>query len=135
MVEHSSLEGEKHTRPQLIDAAIDGMRRSLDEHASYLTPKIFKTFEQDLLQAEYGGIGAYVGEDPEDHIFTITRPIYSGPAYRAGLHSDDKIVRIDDWPTITTAGSKPETEIIKRLKGKPGTKVKLYVWRRGLIRR
>jgi len=53
------------------------------------------------LQAEYGGIGAYVGEDNEDHLFTIRQPIYSGPAYKAGLHTDDKIVRIDDWPTAT----------------------------------
>ena len=42
--------------------------------------------------------------------------------------SEDKIVRIDDWPTI----GKPVDEIIKRLKGKPGTPVKLYVWRRGM---
>jgi len=132
MVEHSSLEGEKHTRVQLIDAAIDGMLRSLDEHSSYLTPDSFKKFEQDLLQAEYGGIGAYVGEDNEDHLFTIRQPIYSGPAYKAGLHTDDKIVRIDDWPTLTPSGSKPTDDIIKRLKGKPGTKVKLYVWRHGM---
>jgi hypothetical protein len=132
MVEHSSLEGDKHTRTQLIDSAIDGMLRSLDEHSSYLTPKLFKGFEQELLQAEYGGIGAYVGEDQEDHLFTIRQPIYSGPAYRAGLHTDDKVVRIDDWPTLTPGGSKPTDDIIKRLKGKPGTKVKLYIWRHGM---
>jgi carboxyl-terminal processing protease len=132
MVEHSSLEGDKHTRTQLIDSAIDGMLRSLDEHSSYLTPKLFKGFEQELLQAEYGGIGAYVGEDAEDHLFTIRQPIYSGPAYRAGLHTDDKVVRIDDWPTLTPGGSKPTDDIIKRLKGKPGTKVKLYIWRHGM---
>src|SRR5262249_15781449 len=54
------------------------------------------------------------------------------PAYKAGLHTDDKIVRIDDWPTLTASGSKPTDDIIKRLKGKPGTTVKLYVWRHGM---
>ncbi len=132
LIETTSLEGDKKKRDDLITAALDGMMRSLDEHSSYLTPKIFKTFEQDLLQAEYGGIGAYVGEDNEDHLFTIRQPIYSGPAYKAGLHTDDKIVRIDDWPTLSASGSKPTDEIIKRLKGKPGTKVKLYVWRHGM---
>lgn len=127
-----SLEGDKHDREELIDAALDGMLSSLDEHSSYLTPKSYQRFEQDLLSAEYGGIGAYVGEDPDDHLFTITRPIYSGPAYKAGLHSDDKIVRIDDWPTLGPDGTKPTDEIIKRLKGKPGTAVKIYVWRRGM---
>lgn len=132
LIGRASLEGDKHKREDLIDSALDGMLRSLDEHSSYLTPKSYERFEQDLLSAEYGGIGAYVGEDPEDHIFTITRPIYSGPAYKAGLHSDDKIVRIDDWPTLGPDGSRPTDEIIKRLKGKPGTSVKIYVWRRGM---
>ena len=132
MIESTSLEGETHSREKLIDAALDGMLRSLDEHSSYLTPKDFKVFDQELLQAEYGGIGAYVGEDLDDHLFTIRQPIYSGPAYRAGLHTDDKIVRIGDWPTVGPNGSQPTDEIIKRLKGKPGTKVKLYVWRHGM---
>jgi carboxyl-terminal processing protease len=132
MIESTSLEGETHTREDLIDAALDGMLRSLDEHSSYLTPKAYKVFDQELLQAEYGGIGAYVGEDPDDHLFTIRQPIYSGPAYRAGLHTDDKIVRIEDWPTVGPNGSQPTDDIIKRLKGKPGTKVKLYVWRHGM---
>ncbi|MDZ4774092.1 MAG: S41 family peptidase [Planctomycetota bacterium] len=132
LIETTSLEGEKKKRDDLITAAMDGMMRSLDEHSSYLTPKAYKEMEQDLLNPDYGGIGAYVGEDPDDRLFTIRQPIYSGPAYRAGLHSDDKIVRIDDWPTFTPQGSRPLDEIIKRLKGKPGTMVKLYVWRRGM---
>jgi C-terminal peptidase prc len=132
LIETTSLEGEKKKREDLITAAMDGMMRSLDEHSSYLTPKQYKEMEQDLLNPDYGGIGAYVGEDPDDRLFTIRQPIYSGPAYRAGLHSDDKIVRIDDWPTFTPQGSRPLDEIIKRLKGKPGTTVKLYVWRRGM---
>ncbi len=132
LIQTNALEGPEVKREDLIDAACDGMLNYLDEHSSFMAPKAFKKFEQDLLSAEYGGIGAYVGEDPEDKIFTITRPIYSGPAYRAGLHTDDKIVRIDDWPTITNSGSHPLDEIIKRLKGKPGTQVKLYIWRRGM---
>jgi len=132
LIGRASLEGDHFKRDDLIDAALNGMLERLDEHSSYLTPKGYQKMEQELLSAEYGGIGAYVQEDPDDHIFTITRPIYSGPAYKAGLHSDDKIVRIDDWPTLGPDGSHPTDEIIKRLKGKPGTAVKIYVWRRGM---
>ncbi len=133
LIETTSLEGEKQTREKLVDAALDGMLRSLDEHSSFLTSKSFQdNFAEDLLDPEYGGIGAYVGEDPEDGLFTIRQPIYSGPAYKKGLHSEDKIVRIGDWPTYTAQGSRPLDEIIKRLKGKPGTTVKLYIWRRGM---
>lgn len=128
VIETAALEGDKVKREDLISSALDGMLRSLDEHSSYMTPKVFKDFAQDLLQPQYGGIGAYVHEDPDDKLFTIRQPIYSGPAYRAGLHSDDKILRIGDWPTI----GKPVDDIIKRLKGEPGTDVKLYIWRRGM---
>jgi C-terminal peptidase prc len=121
------LEGDKVTRQDLLEAAMDGMLRSLDAHSAYLAPKEYRRFEQDL-EAVYGGIGAYVAEDRNDGLFTITHPIYSGPAYKAGLMSEDKIVRIDDWATL----GQPVDDIIKRLKGRPGTPVKLYIWRRGM---
>lgn len=127
MVELEHLDGDKFEREDLIHAAINGMLGALDRHSAFLSSDYFKQFNQDL-EANYGGIGAYVDTDPADGLFTITRPIYSGPAYKAGLKSDDKIVRIDDWPTL---GERRE-DIIKRLKGKPGTKVRLYIWRRGM---
>ncbi len=127
VVQQHHIEGDLHDRDELIDAALDGMLQSMDQHSSYFSSDDYKKFEQDL-EAEYGGIGAYVGTDPADGIFTITRPIYSGPAYRAHLMTDDKIVRIDDWPTL----GQNVDDIIKRLKGRPGTSVKLYVWRHGM---
>ncbi len=131
MILDSHVEGDKVSEEELLDAALDGMLRSMDNHSNYFSPEMFAEFQQDL-QAEYGGIGAYVGVDRDDNIFTITRPIYSGPAYRANLRTDDKIVRIDDWPTHENGVSKPTEDVIRRLKGEPGTIVKLYVWRRGM---
>jgi len=126
-VQRFHLEGATLTREGLIDAALGGMLRSLDKHSAYMPSDAYGAFEQEL-EAEYGGIGAYVGTDRDDGLFTITRPIYSGPAYRGGLMTDDKIVKIGDWPTI----GEDVDDIIKRLKGRPGTGVKLYVWRRGM---
>jgi C-terminal peptidase prc len=127
LVQDAHIDGADVTRSELIEAAADGMLRSMDRHSSYFSPEAFRKFELDL-EAEYGGIGAYVGMDREDGLFTITRPIYSGPAYKAGLYTDDKIVRIGDWPTV----GEPVNDVIKRLKGKPGTSVELYIWRRGM---
>lgn len=127
VVRQYHLEGDKVTREELVEAAIDGMLRSLDPHSAYFSPEVYEKFEQDI-EAEYGGIGAYVGVDRDDNLFTITRPIYSGPAYEADLRTDDKIVRIGDWPTI----GEEVDDIIDRLKGRPGTDVKLYVWREGM---
>lgn len=127
MVLNYHLESDHVDQDELLRAALDGMLRYMDEHSSYFDPESYAKFLLDL-EAEYGGIGAYVGIDLGDRLFTINRPIYSGPAYRAGLHTDDKIVRIDSWPTL----GEPIDDVIKRLKGKPGTAVKLYVWRRGM---
>ena len=127
LIQELHLEGDTVDREALLEAAMQGMLQRLDRHSSYFSSKSYEKFEQDL-EAEYGGIGAYVQNDPDDGLFTITRPIYSGPAYRAGLGTDDKIVRIGDWPTV----GEPTDEVIKRLKGKPGTDVALYIWRRGM---
>ena len=126
-VQNYHLEGPLYSREQLLNSAFNGLLGSLDRHSAYFSSQSFKRFEQDL-EADYGGIGAYVGIDREDSLFTITRPLYSGPAYKAGIMSDDKIVRIGDWPTV---GEKQD-DVIKRLKGKPGTDVTLYIWRRGM---
>jgi carboxyl-terminal processing protease len=128
MISDGHLEGDRLEESELIDAALNGMLGALDRHSSYMPAESYKQFSMDLLESDYGGIGAYVRNDPVDNIFTITRPIYSGPAYRAGLATDDKIVQIDEWPTIGNV----QEDIIKRLKGKPATMVKLYIWRRGM---
>ncbi len=127
LVEAMHIDGAIATREELVDAGLGGILRYLDDHSAYFSPEAYANFIQDL-EAEYGGIGAFVGEDREDGLFTITRPIYSGPAYRAGLQSDDKIVRVDEWPTV----GQPTEDVIKRLKGQPGTTVRLYIWRRGM---
>lgn len=131
MIMSAHVEGDKVTEEELLDAALDGMLRSMDPHSNYFSSAVFAEFQQDL-KAEYGGIGAYVGVDRDDNIFTITRPIYSGPAYQANLRSDDKIVRIDNWPTHENGVSKPTEDVIRRLKGEPGSVVRLYIWRRGM---
>jgi C-terminal peptidase prc len=55
------------------------------------------------------------------------RPIYSGPAYKAGLRSGDKILEVDDWETSGHSSD----EIIARLKGRPESPVKLKWFRVG----
>ncbi len=125
------IEGDTLDRQELLDAALGGMLRSLDQHSSYMNTESFSRFQQDI-SGEYGGIGAYVNVDRTDNLFTITQPIYSGPAYKADLRSDDKIIMIDEWPTHDHGISKDQDDIIRRLKGKPDTPVKLYIWRRGM---
>lgn len=108
----------------LLSAAADGMLQALDPHSTYLSPKELQKWTFDL-NPQYGGIGAYVNH--VEDVFTILRPIYSGPAYKMGLRSGDQILKVDDW---ATAG-KDSDEITGRLKGMPGTTVKVNIYRKG----
>ncbi|MDP6849940.1 MAG: S41 family peptidase [Planctomycetota bacterium] len=123
-VQMRHMEGERFSREELVAAAADGLLGRLDPHSDFLTGSDFGEFIFDM-NPEYGGIGAYV--NVVEGIFTITRPIYSGPAYEAGLLTGDKIVEVDGWSTL----DQPMDETIRRLKGKPGTEVTALVHRRG----
>ncbi len=120
------IHGSQVTDAELIEFAAKGMLQGLDPHSTYFTSEEFKKFFFDL-NREYGGIGAFVNFD-QDNDFSIIRPIYSGPAYKAGLKSGDKILEVDGWET---AGHTTD-EIIARLKGRPETPVVLKWFRAGL---
>jgi carboxyl-terminal processing protease len=114
----------KIDRKKLVQAAVRGMVASLDPFSGYMDPAERKQLEETLNGA-YGGIGAYV--NLVDGIFTIVSPIYGGPADRAGLRSLDRVMEVDG---VKTSGE-GMTKIISRLKGKPDTKVKVKIFRRG----
>ncbi|HYC79189.1 MAG TPA: S41 family peptidase, partial [Planctomycetota bacterium] len=118
-------DGDQYVDDDLRNFAAKGMLERLDPHSTFLTPSEATdwTFE---LNPTYAGIGAYVNMDENNRIF-IARPIYSGPAYRAGLQTGDRILSVDGWDTL----DKAQQEIIGRLKGPPGTTVSLKIHRRG----
>ncbi len=117
--------GNDLTDKELLEYAAKGMLAGLDPHSTYFTSDEYKKFFFDL-NREYGGIGAFVNFD-QDGDFSIVRPIYSGPAYKANLRSGDKILEVDGWET----SGHTSDEIIARLKGRPETPVTLKVFRAG----
>ena len=119
------IRGSSVTDAELVEYAAKGMLQGLDPHSTFFTSEEYQKFFFDL-NREYGGIGAFVNFD-QDGDFSIVRPIYSGPAYTAGLRSGDKILEVDGWET---AGHTTD-EIIGRLKGKPDTNVELKWFRTG----
>ncbi|NQU50817.1 MAG: S41 family peptidase [Planctomycetes bacterium] len=124
MAQRDHMEGGNYSREEMLAGAASGMLNVLDPYSTYFSGDEYRDFWFDL-NPEYGGIGAYV--NTINGIFTIIRPIYSGPAYKVGLLSDDRIFTVDGWSTV----DQPNDEVIKRLKGPPGTEVKLEVFRDG----
>jgi len=123
-IDHYHPDGDKKSVEDLLGAAAKGMLRKMDTHSTYLTAKQRADWMFDL-NKNYCGIGAFVNFNQRD-VFTIIRPIYSGPAYRAGLRTDDNILEVDGWSTR----DQDLNEIVKRLKGPAGTLVKIKVMRR-----
>uniref|UniRef100_A0A7V3ZWE2 S41 family peptidase n=1 Tax=candidate division WOR-3 bacterium TaxID=2052148 RepID=A0A7V3ZWE2_UNCW3 len=109
----------------LIKNAIDGMLNSLDPYTQYLTEEEFKDLKIRT-EAQFGGIGIQIGI--QDGQLTVISPIEGTPAYRAGIIAGDKIVKIND---VSTEGISLE-EAVKKLRGEPGTKVKVTIKREGI---
>ena len=117
---------------ELRNAAAKGMAGALDPFTNYYDTKEYKEFRESM-SGEYAGIGAKVGflgdpTDPDERRFCVIRPIYSGPAYRAGLRSYDEIVKINGEPTK----GKELEKLVDSLKGTPDTSVQISVTRHGL---
>ncbi|UTH76789.1 S41 family peptidase [Chromobacterium sp. IIBBL 290-4] len=108
---------------KLIDEAIKGMLSGLDPHSAYLGPEEFKDLREDN-QGEFGGLGIEISS--EDGFVKVISPIEDTPAQKAGIKSGDLIIKIDDTPVRGLS----LTDAVKKMRGKPGSKVTLTVARK-----
>ncbi len=121
------LDKDKVQASGLEDAAASGLTRALDPHTTYMSPEANAKLLESL-DPSYGGVGAYVFNDVNNASrFTISRPIYGGPVYRAGLLAGDMVTAIEG---TTTEGLTVE-DCVRLLKGPPGTSVTVSILRRG----
>jgi carboxyl-terminal processing protease len=109
---------------KLITEAINGMLSGLDPHSAYLDADAFKDLRVGT-QGEFGGLGIEVSM--EDGFVKVVSPIEDTPAFLAGIKSGDLIVKLDETPVKGLTLS----EAVKRMRGKPGTKITLTVLRKG----
>ena len=109
---------------KLITEAINGMLSGLDPHSAYLDADAFKDLKVGT-QGEFGGLGIEVSM--EDGFVKVVSPIEDTPAFQAGIKSGDLIIKLDETPVKGLTLS----EAVKRMRGKPGTKITLTVLRKG----
>jgi carboxyl-terminal processing protease len=112
------------TDAQLIRGAIDGMLASLDPHSSYLDSRGFRSL-MTTTDGNYGGLGLTVTmEDSAVKVIAATR---GTPADRAGIKAGDFITHIDG--RLFYGGTLDEA--VDRMRGNPGTSVRLTIVRPG----
>lgn len=108
---------------KLIDDAIGGMVAGLDPHSQYFDKKSFKEF-REATTGRFVGIGIEMAMD--DGLVKVVTPIEGTPAFRAGLKSGDLITKIDD----TFVKGLSVDQAVKKMRGNPGTKVNLTIFRK-----
>ncbi|MEK7147198.1 MAG: PDZ domain-containing protein, partial [Patescibacteria group bacterium] len=109
----------------LIYGAADGVIKSLnDPYSVFFKPSDAKKFEEDV-GGIFGGIGAEIGIKNEKLV--IVAPLKNTPAERAGLKSQDHIIKIDDLFTLDISID----EAVKHIRGEKGTTVILTILREG----
>lgn len=109
---------------KLIEDAIQGMLAGLDPHSAYLDPEAFKEMRIGT-EGEFGGLGIEV--TMENGFVKVVTPIDDTPAKKAGIETGDLIIRIDDTPVK----GMPLNDAVKKMRGKPGTKITLTIVREG----
>ena len=112
---------------KLSEDAIRGMLKGLDPHSTYTDAKETKAMNEPL-QGDFEGIG--VQFNMIEDTLVVIQPIVNGPSQKVGILAGDRIVSVND---STIAGVKmARIDIMKMLRGKKGTKVKLGIVRRGV---
>lgn len=105
---------------KLMQGAAAGMVSDLDPYTEYIPEEGMQDFEF-LTTGKYGGIGALIRQK-EDYV-RISQPYEGSPADKGGLKIGDKILAVDgkDAKGFTTE------QVSNRLKGEPGSKVRVTV--------
>jgi len=117
----------KIDKKSLMHGAIKGMMQSLDDSYSvYMTKKELDKFNEDIT-GEYAGVGMVI-QKKIDEPLEVVSPVEDTPAFKAGIKPKDKIVSIDGKPIYSLTDDK----VIKMLRGKEGTKVKVTLTREGV---
>ncbi len=111
---------------KLIQEAVIGMTKDLDPHSEYMTAKEFKEMNEPL-KGNFDGIGVQFNI-LKDTIVVISA-ISGGPSEKLGILAGDKIVKIED--TVVAGKGITNNDVIKKLRGVKGTKVRVGIKRRG----
>jgi len=111
--------------PELIEAAITGMLRSLDPHSSYMSPRAYRDMREQI-KGEFGGLGIEV--TMENGLVKVVSPIDDTPAARAGMKAGDYITQLDDTPVMGLTLS----EAVKKMRGPVNSEIRLLVARQGV---
>lgn len=110
---------------KLVNGAISGMVESLDDPYTVFLPPSQNTDFKEGMAGQFQGIGAELGMKEKQVI--VVAPLDGTPAQKAGIKSEDLVLKVDDNPTMGWTLS----QTVEKIRGPKGSKVKLTVLHRG----
>ena len=116
------VDGTNLTYRELTYAALNGMVAKLDPHSEFLDPQAYQQLQDDT-EGQFGGLGLVV--IAQDGFVTVVAPMEDTPGSRAGIVSGDRIIKVGTNSVVGT----PLEDVVKELRGEPGTTVTLTIQR------
>jgi carboxyl-terminal processing protease len=123
LIRKDYVDGEKVTYKDLTYGALKGMLSSLDPHSQFMDPQGYEDMKEDT-EGKFGGIGVVISMSKEGFL-TIVAPMEDTPGARAGLLPGDRIIKVNGKVTEKMTLQ----EAVRQLRGDPGTKVTIGVFR------
>ena len=111
----------------IYEKAIPSLLSELDPHSEYIPTRLFNEVNESL-EGEFDGIGIVFNAMTDT--ITVLNVVPQGPSFKAGVRSGDRILRIDDRDVAGQGIA--QDSLVKLMRGKRGTKVKLAIERQTL---
>ena len=123
IVRENYVDKEKVSDSKLLKAALRGMLQELDEFSMYEAPERFKAIREDTA-GRFAGIGLTLSR--RGNAVQVVSVVDGAPAQKAGLLPGDVLTEVAGKPVTKMTFQ----ECVSMLKGAPGTKVTVKVYRR-----
>ena len=111
---------------KIMDKGIESMLQELDPHSVYI-PKSDVQKANEPLDGSFVGVG--IAFQLVKDTINVVEVIHGGPAEKVGLLPGDKVVKVDDNPSV--GDSITNKWVYDHLRGKKNTRVKLGIKRGG----
>lgn len=127
LIDKSYLYPEDADKKKQRDMALKGYTAALgDPYSVYYTEEETKRFFE-ATDGEYAGIGALMTQDAETGEIRVEEVYEDSPADKGGMLEGDIFYAVDG----EKVDKKSLSDIVKKVKGEKGTRVKITVWREG----
>lgn len=111
---------------KLVESAIPEVLKQLDPHTIYIPAKEMQGVTEEM-SGNFSGIG--VQFSIQNDTIMVIDVVSGGPSQKLGIRAGDRIVSVND--TVMAGKKITNEDVLKKLRGKKGSKVKVGISRKG----